>query len=96
MVVWEDPKATDGSGRPLEATCKPNSSSKFPIGNTTVVCKTLDTEDRKALCTFEIIVKGKYKPYISVIKCVVAFFALISTMYSYDKYIPLRTLVLMT
>ena len=60
MIVWEDPKATDSGGSLLEATCKPVSGSEFPIGSKKVVCKTVDKELRKALCTFEIIIKGKY------------------------------------
>ena len=61
MIAWKDPKATDSGGRPLKATCKPVSGSQFPVGSRQVACKAVDKENREALCTFEVNIKGKYK-----------------------------------
>ena len=63
-AVWSDPSATDRSGNKITVECNPSSGSEFPIGTTTVFCKTENDENQETSCSFEVIIEGKENSYI--------------------------------
>ena len=57
MVKWEDPLALDNSGN-VSVTCDPPSGADFPIGQTTITCKAVDSSGNRAECSFQVSVTG--------------------------------------
>ncbi|XP_072024935.1 hyalin-like [Amphiura filiformis] len=62
IVKWKQPLATDNSGRDVSVTCNKNSSSRFEIGETDVVCEARDWEGKASYCSFTVAVKGSEAP----------------------------------
>ena len=60
MVVWSDPQVIDNSGHFPSVTCNVESGSQFEIGETEVICQTVDVGGNRGACSFTVIVKGRY------------------------------------
>ena len=60
MVVWDDPKALDSSGKASHVICDPPSGTNFPIGQTNITCEAVDNSGNRATCTFQVNVTGKW------------------------------------
>jgi len=58
------PTASGGSGS-RAINCLPSSGSRFPKGNTTVVCSATDTAGNTATCSFNVTVNDSEKPQIA-------------------------------
>ena len=57
MVKWDDPLASDNSGK-VSVTCDPDSGTDFTIGDSEVTCKALDGSGNKAICSFPVYIRG--------------------------------------
>jgi lysophospholipase L1-like esterase len=53
-VTFADPIVTGGKTPLTAAVCTPSSGSLFPVGSTTVTCRTTDALQRSASCTFAV------------------------------------------
>jgi hypothetical protein len=58
VVTWTDPTATDDEGTASPVTCTPGSGTAFPIGTTTVTCRSTDAAGNVGTATFTVTVTG--------------------------------------
>jgi hypothetical protein len=65
-VVRYHTRATDWRGRAIKVTCSPPSRATFPLGTTTVNCRTVDSRGRTTKRSFEIRVIDSRGPRIVV------------------------------
>lgn len=62
VVHFASPTATDGCAGNVGVICEPQSGSKFPIGDTTVVCTATDPSGNRSHCSFHVRVSGGTVP----------------------------------
>ena len=59
MVAWEKLTATDNSGNVSDVICNPPSGTNFTIGQTVVTCEVVDRSVNRAVCHFNVNIRGK-------------------------------------
>ena len=60
-MVWEQPNATDNSGRVDKVICTPQARNQFVIGQSMVTCEAVDGAGNNATCYFYVDVTGMLK-----------------------------------
>ena len=60
VVVWTSPVATDNSNLIPTFSCSKHNGSQFKIGETKVDCQAIDKVGNPAICSFNVVFKGKW------------------------------------
>ena len=62
VVTYEDPTATDAVDGATAVSCDPPTGDEFPLGSTTVTCRSTDVAGNTAFAEFEVVVEDLTAP----------------------------------